>query len=154
MAALLGADVILTDLTDRLRLLQKNVDENVHSLSTCGSASVRELTWGETLDDEVVEPLPDFGAASFSLSTSFLLKYCIIHISWFLCDFFFCFQRQVSFPEDFFCFSVSSTGHRTLVYGVEVLSFPILSSISLLLFFVILHCHFLYLFFSLDCLFL
>lgn len=74
VAALLGADVILTDLTDRLRLLQKNVDENVHSLSTCGSASVRELTWGETLDDEVVEPLPDFGPASFSLSTSFLLK--------------------------------------------------------------------------------
>ncbi|CAK9213219.1 unnamed protein product [Sphagnum troendelagicum] len=64
VAALLGADVILTDLTDRLRLLQKNVDENVHSLSTCGSASVRELTWGETLDDEVVEPLPDFVLAS------------------------------------------------------------------------------------------
>lgn len=61
MAALLGATVMMTDLEDRLRLLQKNVDENNHSLLKAGSACVRELTWGEKLYKEIVDPLPDFG---------------------------------------------------------------------------------------------
>jgi len=64
VAALLGANVILTDMNDRLRLLQKNVDENVCALSKIGSAQVLELNWGDTLDDEFIDPLPDFVFAS------------------------------------------------------------------------------------------
>lgn len=64
VAALLGATVIMTDMEDRLRLLQKNVDENSHSLSKAGSACVRELTWGDKLEREIVDPLPDFVVAS------------------------------------------------------------------------------------------
>jgi hypothetical protein len=58
--------VVMTDMEDRLRLLQKNVDENSHSLSKAGSACVRELTWGDKLEREIVDPLPDFGTSAIS----------------------------------------------------------------------------------------
>lgn len=66
VAALLGANVILTDVDDRLRLLQKNVDENLHSLQNIGTAIVRAQIWGDLLDRECLDPLPDFGLASSS----------------------------------------------------------------------------------------
>ncbi|XP_075086860.1 uncharacterized protein LOC107808401 isoform X2 [Nicotiana tabacum] len=49
IAALLGAQVILTDLPDRLRLLKKNVEANLYG-DVRGSATVTELTWGDELD--------------------------------------------------------------------------------------------------------
>ncbi|XP_059065120.1 uncharacterized protein LOC131067122 isoform X1 [Cryptomeria japonica] len=61
IAALLGGNAILTDMPDRLRLLAKNVEENVRELDARGSASVRELTWGEDLDSDLLNPLPDYG---------------------------------------------------------------------------------------------
>lgn len=65
VAALLGGDVILTDLTDRLKLLQKNVTENARKLTKRGSARVMELTWGEDLEKELLEPQQaDFVIAS------------------------------------------------------------------------------------------
>jgi hypothetical protein len=83
VAALLGANVILTDMNDRLRLLQKNVDEN--ALSKIGSAQVLELNWGDTLDDEFIDPLPDFGKclASYqkNLHLSFYRRLCKLAIS-------------------------------------------------------------------------
>ncbi|KAH8932128.1 hypothetical protein BDL97_19G056900 [Sphagnum fallax] len=119
VAALLGADVILTDLTDRLRLLQKNVDENVHSLSTCGSASVRELTWGETLDDEIVEPLPDFDAVLECFFTCALVDFVVGRV------------RESDWHPDFqssrvavYVLSRRKTGVRELedrIWGEEVL---------------------------------
>lgn len=72
VAALLRANVILTDRNDRLRLLQKNVDENVCASSKIGSAQVLELNWGDTLDNEFVDPLPDFGAC-LALCQRFLI---------------------------------------------------------------------------------
>ncbi|XP_020572820.1 protein N-lysine methyltransferase METTL21A [Phalaenopsis equestris] len=61
VAALLGANVVLTDLHDRLKLLKKNVDLNVGVLGNArGSARVLELTWGDDLGTEFVETLPDF----------------------------------------------------------------------------------------------
>ncbi|XP_059065121.1 uncharacterized protein LOC131067122 isoform X3 [Cryptomeria japonica] len=60
IAALLGGNAILTDMPDRLRLLAKNVEENVRELDARGSASVRELTWGEDLDSDLLNPLPDY----------------------------------------------------------------------------------------------
>jgi hypothetical protein len=75
--------VILTDMNDRLRLLQKNVDEN--ALSKIGSAQVLELNWGDTLDDEFIDPLPDFGKclASYqkNLHLSFYRRLCKLAIS-------------------------------------------------------------------------
>lgn len=59
IAALLGGDAILTDLPDRLRLLKKNVQVNVAGGNARGSARVRELTWGDDLDPELIDPLPD-----------------------------------------------------------------------------------------------
>lgn len=59
IAALLGADVILTDLPDRLRLLKKNLEVNLGGGKVRGSAKVIEFTWGDDLDDELVQPLPD-----------------------------------------------------------------------------------------------
>lgn len=60
VAALLGAArVILTDLPDRLRLLQKNVRENARA-----NAEVMEFTWGDEPDCGLVEPQPDFVVAS------------------------------------------------------------------------------------------
>uniref|UniRef100_A0A1D1YXL5 Methyltransferase-like protein 21B n=1 Tax=Anthurium amnicola TaxID=1678845 RepID=A0A1D1YXL5_9ARAE len=65
MAALMGARVILTDLPDRLRLLKKNVELNVKGGNARGSAEVCELTWGDDLESELIEPLPEFGKAPF-----------------------------------------------------------------------------------------
>lgn len=59
IAALLGARVILTDLPDRLRLLKKNVETNLYG-DVRGSATVNELTWGDGLDKDFTDPLPDF----------------------------------------------------------------------------------------------
>lgn len=59
VAALLGADVVLTDLPDRLRLLRKNVEHNLYG-EIRGSARVHEFTWGENSNREITDPLPDF----------------------------------------------------------------------------------------------
>ncbi|CAL9205120.1 unnamed protein product [Musa hybrid cultivar] len=59
IAALLGADVMLTDLPDRLKLLKKNVDLNVEGWNKRGSARVSELTWGDDIDTELLDPMPD-----------------------------------------------------------------------------------------------
>jgi hypothetical protein len=61
VAALLGGEVILTDLPDRLRLLQKNVDENTGLVNLKAVPSVRELTWGEEVDTTLLTPQVDFG---------------------------------------------------------------------------------------------
>lgn len=61
VAALLGAQVILTDLPDRLRLLKKNVDANLGHVDLKGSALVQELTWGDHPHPHIMNPLPDFG---------------------------------------------------------------------------------------------
>lgn len=61
IAALLGAKVILTDLPDRLKLLRKNVEVNLHHSQIRGSAIVSELTWGDDLYIDLIDPLPDFG---------------------------------------------------------------------------------------------
>ncbi|XP_024026018.1 protein N-lysine methyltransferase METTL21A [Morus notabilis] len=60
IASLLGGQVILTDLPDRLRLLRKNVEVNVGHENVRGSATVTELTWGDDLDMQLIEPRPDF----------------------------------------------------------------------------------------------
>ncbi|XP_027155730.1 protein N-lysine methyltransferase METTL21A-like [Coffea eugenioides] len=59
ITALLGADVVLTDLPDRLRLLKKNVVANLYG-DVRGSAIVKELTWGDDLDQDLHYPLPDY----------------------------------------------------------------------------------------------
>ncbi|XP_042497416.1 protein N-lysine methyltransferase METTL21A-like isoform X2 [Macadamia integrifolia] len=60
VAALLGAVIVLTDLPDRLRLLKKNIENNVTENDVLGSATVRELIWGDDLDSELTDPLPDY----------------------------------------------------------------------------------------------
>ncbi|KAM3392809.1 hypothetical protein ACQJBY_013773 [Aegilops geniculata] len=54
VAALLGARVVATDLPDRVRLLRKNLEENVGDE---GSAAVAELVWGDDyeLDPELLD---------------------------------------------------------------------------------------------------
>lgn len=59
IAALLGAHVTLTDMPDRLRLLKKNVNENLYG-NVRGSAVVTELTWGDDPDAKLINPLPDY----------------------------------------------------------------------------------------------
>ncbi|OVA07416.1 Nicotinamide N-methyltransferase-like [Macleaya cordata] len=68
IAALLGAQVILTDLPDRLRLLRKNVEANVRNGDTRGSATVAELEWGYDPDPVLIDPPPDYGNANPSFS--------------------------------------------------------------------------------------
>lgn len=71
----MGAHVILTDLPDRLKLLKKNVEANLYG-DVRGSAVVDELTWGTDLDQDLLDPLPDYGInllvllSFFSLHTS------------------------------------------------------------------------------------
>ncbi|CAG7903550.1 unnamed protein product [Brassica rapa] len=60
VAALLGGDVVLTDLPDRLRLLKKNIDTNLQRGNTRGSAVVQELVWGDDPDPDLIEPFPDY----------------------------------------------------------------------------------------------
>ncbi|KAL1826986.1 hypothetical protein ACET3Z_005398 [Daucus carota] len=59
IAALLGAQVVLTDMQDRLKLLKKNVEENLYG-NVRGSATVIELTWGDKPDPKLNNPSPDF----------------------------------------------------------------------------------------------
>ncbi|KAM1452589.1 hypothetical protein ACFX2I_039532 [Malus domestica] len=59
IAALLGGQVVLTDLPDRLRLLRKNIEVNLRHGNMRGSAKVMEFTWGDDLDPELTEPPPD-----------------------------------------------------------------------------------------------
>lgn len=67
IAALLGAQVILTDLPDRLRLLKKNIENNLRHGDLRGSAVVTELTWGDDPDQDLIQPLPDYGNESLLL---------------------------------------------------------------------------------------
>ncbi|CAL9240517.1 unnamed protein product [Arabidopsis halleri] len=60
IAALLGGNVVLTDLPDRLRLLKKNIQTNLHRGNTRGSAIVQELVWGDDPDLDLIEPFPDY----------------------------------------------------------------------------------------------
>ncbi|KAL2334397.1 hypothetical protein Fmac_015610 [Flemingia macrophylla] len=60
IAALLGGEVILSDLPDRMRLLRKNIETNMKQVSLRGSITVTELTWGEDPDAEIVDPSPDY----------------------------------------------------------------------------------------------
>ncbi|VAI00272.1 unnamed protein product [Triticum turgidum subsp. durum] len=53
VAALLGARVLATDLPDRVRLLRKNLEENV---GDGGSAAVAELVWGDGYE---LDPPPE-----------------------------------------------------------------------------------------------
>ncbi|CAI0472770.1 unnamed protein product [Linum tenue] len=64
IASLLGAEVILTDLPDRLRLLKKNVESNLGHEHLRGSAVVEELTWGDEPDRCMTQPLPDYVVGS------------------------------------------------------------------------------------------
>jgi len=64
IAALLGGEVVVTDLPDRLRLLRKNIETNMKNVSLRGSISATELTWGEDPDSELIDPTPDFGKNS------------------------------------------------------------------------------------------
>ncbi|KAI5064354.1 hypothetical protein GOP47_0021024 [Adiantum capillus-veneris] len=64
VAALLGAEVTLTDLPGRLRQLQKNITENTTHLGSQLLARVEELAWGEELDKRLTSPPPDFILAS------------------------------------------------------------------------------------------
>ncbi|KZV53484.1 hypothetical protein F511_14850 [Dorcoceras hygrometricum] len=59
IAALLGAQVVLTDLPDRLKLLKKNVETNLYG-NVRGTAKVEELTWGDNLDTDFTHPCPDY----------------------------------------------------------------------------------------------
>ncbi|KAL3829208.1 hypothetical protein ACJIZ3_018010 [Penstemon smallii] len=63
IAALLGAQVVLTDLPDRLKLLKKNVETNLYG-DVRGSATVNELTWGDYLDPDFTNSLPDYVVGS------------------------------------------------------------------------------------------
>ncbi|QCD95001.1 protein N-lysine methyltransferase METTL21A [Vigna unguiculata] len=60
IAALLGGEVVVTDLPDRLRLLRKNIETNMKHVSLRGSITATELTWGEDPDSELIDPTPDF----------------------------------------------------------------------------------------------
>nr|XP_034914000.1 uncharacterized protein LOC118048438 [Populus alba] len=60
IAALLGAQVTLTDLPDRLRLLKKNIETNLRHGNVRGSAVVKELIWGDDPDQDLIDPFPDY----------------------------------------------------------------------------------------------
>ncbi|KAL1356243.1 hypothetical protein AAHE18_05G170100 [Arachis hypogaea] len=60
IAALLGGEVILTDLPDRLRLLRKNIETNMKQFCLRGSVTATELIWGDDADLELVKPMPDY----------------------------------------------------------------------------------------------
>eukprot|EP00257_Ricinus_communis_P005428 XP_002519593.2 protein N-lysine methyltransferase METTL21A [Ricinus communis] len=60
IAAFLGAQVTLTDLPDRLRLLRKNIEANLTHGNVRGSAVVKELIWGDEPESDLIELLPDY----------------------------------------------------------------------------------------------
>lgn len=62
---------------DRLRLLKKNVDENLYG-NVRGSAVVSELTWGDDPDAKLISPLPDYGNNP-NIFSSLPLTYVVIH---------------------------------------------------------------------------
>lgn len=68
----MGAEVTLTDLPDRLRLLKKNIETNLYG-DVRGSAAVSELIWGEEPDPELIDPSPDYG-------TKILHEPTLIHV--------------------------------------------------------------------------
>ncbi|XP_072969104.1 uncharacterized protein [Typha angustifolia] len=77
IASLLGAEVVLTDLPDRLKLLKKNVEANVGE----GRASVSELTWGDDLDPEIAEHLPEIVLGSDVIYSEAAVKDLLITLS-------------------------------------------------------------------------
>jgi len=60
IAALLGADVILTNLPYRLRLLRKNVGTNLYE-NIHGSVVAGQVIWGEKPVVELIRSLPNYG---------------------------------------------------------------------------------------------
>lgn len=86
VATLLGAEVILTDLPDRLRLLQKNVAENTGQYSTQVLASVQELTWGEELDESLITPFPEFVLASDVVYNEKAVEELLCTLKWMCCS--------------------------------------------------------------------
>ncbi|KAG4967700.1 hypothetical protein JHK87_033351 [Glycine soja] len=60
IAALLGSEVIVTYLPDRLRLLRKNIEINMEHVSLQGSVTATELTWGDDPNPKLIDPTPDF----------------------------------------------------------------------------------------------
>lgn len=50
-----------------MRLLKKNIETNLRHGDLRGSAVVTELTWGDDLDQELIQPFPDYGNESFLL---------------------------------------------------------------------------------------
>lgn len=85
IAALLGAQCILTDLPDRLKLLRKNIESNLEHGDLKGSAKVDELVWGDDPDPSLIEPFPDYGMDSYHMPFVFLADYAPgqIFSSWF-----------------------------------------------------------------------
>ena len=78
IAALLGGQVVLTDLPDRLRLLKKNIDANLIYGDVRGSAKVMELQWGDDPDPELIEPQPNFG--NYRLAISHIEKHIMYYL--------------------------------------------------------------------------
>lgn len=74
----MGGNVVLTDLPDRLRLLKKNIQTNLHRGNTRGSAIVQELVWGDDLDPDLIEPFPDYGI--HLLLFFYLIPFGFVHI--------------------------------------------------------------------------
>ncbi|KAJ7517357.1 hypothetical protein O6H91_21G020500 [Diphasiastrum complanatum] len=64
VATLLGAQVVFTDLPDRLRLLHKNVNENLSSFMTSNVASIMDLKWGDEIPSNLFKPSLDYVFAS------------------------------------------------------------------------------------------
>ncbi|WJZ80848.1 hypothetical protein VitviT2T_000726 [Vitis vinifera] len=60
IAALLGAQVFLTNLLNRLRLLKKNVEANLKQGDLRGSVTIHELTWGDDPEPELIKSLPAY----------------------------------------------------------------------------------------------
>ncbi len=62
VAALLGDEVTLTDMPDRLRLLRKNVECNLSEADLQGSATFMELVWWDHPQPHLTQPsLPHYG---------------------------------------------------------------------------------------------
>ena len=73
VAALLGAEVTLTDMPDRLRLLRKNVECNLSEVTLTGSATVMELVWGDDPQPHLIHPsLPHYGT-TFTFTFTFFV---------------------------------------------------------------------------------
>ncbi|KAL7202456.1 hypothetical protein ACSBR1_034014 [Camellia fascicularis] len=70
IATLLGAEVILTDLADRLRMLRKNVGTNLYG-NVRGSTAVNQLIWGEEPIVELIRPLADYVTTVMAIVINF-----------------------------------------------------------------------------------